>query len=143
MEIYKQRWEIEVSFKTLKSSLKFENISGYSKIAVKQDLFAQTLVYNIIKDIENSSQKIKDKINKNTKYKKKKQGKINTHIAIGLLKQKIITIFKEKETTARIKIINSLIAKLSKFYTNTSTKKSKRQENTPHRKNPTNNRKIF
>jgi len=66
----------------LKGSLKFENISGYTKIAVKQDFFSQTLAHNIIKDIENSSQKIKNLKNKKTQYKKKKEGKINTHMVI-------------------------------------------------------------
>lgn len=50
---YRLRWEIEVSFKSLKSLLKVENISRYSKIAVQQDLFSQILAYNnIINDIK-------------------------------------------------------------------------------------------
>ena len=143
VEIYHLRWGIEGSFKTLKSGLKFENISGYSKLVVEQDMYSQILVYNIIKDIENKSQKIKDFKNKNSKFKKKKQGKINTHIVIGHFKLFIISIYKEIERKARIKIISPLILKLTKFYTNTSTKKRERPENTPHRKNPTNNRKLF
>jgi hypothetical protein len=47
VEIYRLRWQIEVSFKTLKGSLQFENISGYSKIAVEQDTLSQILSYNI------------------------------------------------------------------------------------------------
>jgi len=143
VEIYRLRWGIEGSFKTLKSGLKFENISGYSKLVVEQDMYSQILVYNIIKDIENKSQKIKDFKNKNSEFKKKKQGKINTNMVIGHFKLFIISIYKEIERKSRIKILDSVILKLTKFYTNTSTKKRERPESTPHRKNPTNNRKLF
>ena len=143
VEIYRLRWGIEVSFKTLKSLLKVENISGYSQIAVQQDLFSQILAYNIINDIKNTSQKIKDQNTKNSEFKKKKQGKINTNIVIGHFKLKIITIFTEKNKEKQENMLKSLIFTLSKHYTNTSTKKYKHPENTPPRKNPTNCRRSF
>ena len=46
VEIYPLRWQIEISFKTLKSLLKIENISGLTEITVQQDLFSQILAYN-------------------------------------------------------------------------------------------------
>jgi hypothetical protein len=64
-------------------------------------------------------------------------------MVIGHFKLKIIEIYMEKERKTQIKTINTLIIKLTKYYTNTSTQKTKHPENTPPRKNPTNNRKLF
>ena len=143
VEIYGLRWGIEVAFKTFKSLLKIENISGYSIIAVQQDLFSQMLAYNIINDIKNSSQQIKDEISENSSFKKKKQGKINTNIVIGYYKIKLLNLFIVKDIENLNIILNSIISKLSKYYTNTSTKIYEHPKNTPPRKNPTNNRRSF
>ena len=97
VEIYQLRWQIEISFKTLKSLLKIENISGLTEIAVQQDLFSQILAYNIINDIKTLSQNLKDKYNQNSPFKKKKEGQINNSITIGLFKHKIRKIFPEKK----------------------------------------------
>ena len=59
----------------MKNLLQIENVSGYSKIAVKQDFFSQMLAYNIATDIEITAQKIleeKQKVNKETNEIKKK-----------------------------------------------------------------------
>ena len=142
-EIYKLRWQIEVNFKTLKSLLKIENISGLSKIAVEQDILSQIVVYNIINDCKNASQNLKNKNTANSRFKKKKEGKINANIVIGHFKLKIIAIFIENDKKEQEKTISLIIIKLTRYYTNTSTKKYKRSENTPPRKNPTNNRRSF
>jgi hypothetical protein len=142
-EIYRLRWGIEVSFKTLKSLLKVEDISGLSKIAVEQDLFSQILAYNIINDMKNVSQIKKNKNTENSPFKKKKEGKINRNIVIGHFKLKIIGIFLEKNKEKQEEILYSLIIKISKYYTNTSTKKYEHPENTPTRKYPTNCRRSF
>jgi hypothetical protein len=71
-EIYRLRWQIEINFKTLKSLLKIENISGLTKIAVEQDTLSQILIYNMINDSENASQKLKNKNTENSKRKKRK-----------------------------------------------------------------------
>jgi len=142
-EIYKLRWQIEISFKTLKSLLKIENISGLTKIAVTQDTLSQIVVYNMINDTENTSQNLKNKNTENSPFKKKKEGKINTNIVIGHFKLKLIAIFSENDEKEREQMILSIIIKLTRYYTNTSTKKYERPENTPPRKNPTNNRRSF
>ena len=142
-EIYKLRWQIEINFKTLKSLLKIENISGLTKIAVEQDTLSQIVIYNMINDSKNASQNLKNKNTKNSRFKKKKEGKINTNITIGYFKLKLIAIFTENNEKNQGKTISLIIIKLTKHYTNTSTKKYKRPENTPPRKNPTNNRRSF
>jgi hypothetical protein len=142
-EIYKLRWQIEVSFKTLKSLLKIENISGLTRIAVIQDTFSQIVVYNMINDTENASQNLKNKNTENSRFKKKKEGKINTNIVIGYFKLKLIGIFVEGDEKEQEQMILSIIIKLTRYYTNNSTKEYEHPENTPPRKNPTNNRRSF
>jgi hypothetical protein len=70
--LYSKRWEIEKSFDVLKNKLYMENISGYSKIAVEQDFFAQILVHNIIQDIKNEG----DRILEENRRKKERQEKM-------------------------------------------------------------------
>jgi len=142
-EIYNLRWQIEINFKTLKSLLKIENISGLTKIAVEQDLLSQITVYNMINDGKNTSQNLKNENTENSPFKKKKEGKINTNIAIGHFKLKLISIFIENDEKEQEKMISLIVIKLTRHYTNTSTKKYERPENTPPRKNPTNNRRSF
>jgi hypothetical protein len=52
-------------------------------------------------------------------------------------------ILTEKNKEKQENILYSLIIKLSKYYSNTSTKKYEHPENTPPRKNPTNSRRSF
>jgi len=143
VEIYRLRWGIEVSFKILKSFLRMENISGLSKIAVQQDLFSQILAYNIINDLRNGSQNKKDENTEDSAFEKKKQGKVNMNMVIGHFKLRILMIITEKDNEKQENVLYALIFKLSKYYTNTSTKKYKHPKNTPSRKNPTNNRRSF
>ncbi|WP_211261731.1 hypothetical protein, partial [Methanobrevibacter filiformis] len=137
------RWEIEISIKTLKSLLKVENITGYSKIAVQQDYLSKILSYNLINDIKITSQKIKDHNDQNSRYRKKKKGKINTNLAIGFFKLEIIDIFIENNQEKQTKMLTLLSVKISKYYTNTSTKQYERPDKTPPRKNRTNCRRSF
>jgi hypothetical protein len=142
-EIYNLRWKIEVSLKTLKSLLKIENISGRTKIAVEQDILSQIVVHNMINDVENTSQDLKNKNNENSPFKKKREGKINTNIVIGYFKLKLVGIFIENDEKEQKKIISLIIIKLTRYYTNTSTKIYEHPKNTPPRKNPSNNRRSF
>ena len=143
VEIYRLRWQIEINFKTLKSLLKIENISALTKIGVEQDMLSQIMVYNMINDGENISQNLKNKSTENSPFKKKREGKINTNIAIGYFKLKLIAIFTENDEKEQGKIISLIIIRLTRYYTNTSTKEYERPKNTPPRKNPTNNRRSF
>jgi len=143
VEIYRLRWEIEGSFKVLKSLLKIENISGYSKLAVHQDFSSQIVIYNFMNDMRRTSQIIKDKNNQDSPFKKKKEGKINTNIAIGIFKSKMVNIFLEDDEIKQIELLNQITLKITRYYTNPSTKNYERPINTPPRKNPTNCRRSF
>ena len=45
--LYHQRWAIEESYKSLKSQLEIENFTGYSQLAIEQDIQAKSLSKNI------------------------------------------------------------------------------------------------
>jgi hypothetical protein len=64
-------------------------------------------------------------------------------MAIGLFKIEIINIFIEKDQEKQSNMLTRLAIKISKYYTNTSTKKSKIREETPPRKNSANCRDAF
>ena len=71
-EVYFKRWNIEKSYDVIKNKLEVENFSGYSEIAIKQDFYAQILLFNIIEDIKNTAnreiQKEREKSMKTYKY---------------------------------------------------------------------------
>ena len=56
----------------IKNKLEVENFSGYSEIAIKQDFYAQILLFNIIEDIKNTAnreiQEEREKSMKTYKY---------------------------------------------------------------------------
>ena len=50
-ELYRKRWSIEQKYHTLKNKLKFESVTGKASIYVKQDFWAQMMVFNIVQDL--------------------------------------------------------------------------------------------
>jgi hypothetical protein len=143
-QLYKLRWEIEVSFDSLKNLLDVENVSGYSEIAVKQDFLARMLSYNIVTDIENSAQKILDEKNKNNEPHLDKKKKINKNTVIGIVKEDLIEIATMKNDHVQKQLLTNLIEEISTYYTQTSTIKSPRKPKRIYSaKNRSNNRKSF
>lgn len=83
IEIYKLRWEIEISYHLLKESLKVETITSSFKTIIEQDIYSQMLAFNTIKAFANDAQK---KINQ-TKYKN--EMRINMNMAVGFVKKNL------------------------------------------------------
>ena len=52
-ELYPLRWDIETCYRSMKSQLKMEELSGYRERLIKQDIYACVLVYNAISDVIN------------------------------------------------------------------------------------------
>jgi hypothetical protein len=143
-ELYDLRWGIEVSYDSLKNLLDVENISGYSKIAVKQDFLSQMLAYNITTDIENNAQKLFDKKQSPHNVTNDKKKKINKNIAIGIIKEDLIPIAKIPDENLQKTKLKELIEEISRYYTKTSTIKSQRNPKRVYSaKNRSNNRKSF
>ena len=91
-EVYFKRWNIEKSYDVIKNKLEVENFSGYSEIAIKQDFYAQILLFNIIEDIKNTAnreiQEEREKSMKTYKY----EYIVNLNILIGICKQYLILL---------------------------------------------------
>lgn len=106
-EIYHLRWEIETSYRTLKSQMKLEEFSGYLSDIIKQDIYISVMLYNLISGIINESKPVIDE----EKYKYKM--KVNRNFSIGIIKSLMIKIIlsdkKEKE-----KLENEMIKQIQK-----------------------------
>jgi len=85
--LYNLRWQIEGNYRHLKGNVKIECITSSKDILIKQDIYSQVLVANILQSfINEQNEELK-------KYKYKHQMKINKNMAIGILKNTLIYIF--------------------------------------------------
>ena len=98
--IYKLRWGIETCFDGIKNHQMLGTFSGYSPLAVKQDIWCNVLFYNLhtISSIESVSaaKVISDKRAKNPSKRKKKENQgyqLNRNIGTGLLRQYLPKLF--------------------------------------------------
>ncbi len=85
-ELYHLRWNIETSYRTLKSQMKLEEFSGYLVDIIKQDIYISVMLYNLISGILNENKPDIDE----TKYKYKM--KVNRNFSIGVIKSYFIQI---------------------------------------------------
>lgn len=106
-ELYHLRWEVETSYRELKSKQKLEEFSGTKPQIIVQDIYINVFVFNFIHDIITE---IKDIPQEKYKYKMK----INTNYAIGMIKTNFLKIFMEKRIRKRNKLIIELIDKISR-----------------------------
>jgi hypothetical protein len=87
-ELYFKRWGVELFYDELKTKLKAEHFSGYSKNSILQDFYAALFVSNvqslIVGEINNE---LKEK--QITKY----EYKVNNNLSYGFLKDRIINLF--------------------------------------------------
>jgi len=108
-ELYKLRWEIETSYNVLKESLKIESITSSNEIIIKQDIYSQMLVCNLIQAFKNETEA---NINQE-KYKNKM--KINTNMAVGFVKKAFILILIEDNLKTRQNMLDNLSLKIEKY----------------------------
>jgi hypothetical protein len=99
-ELYGERWGIEKGYNVLKNRIHIENFSGHRKIAIEQDFYSQTLMYNMLIDFK--LQTIKKIKKKNKKNNLKCEYKPNINILAGKLKNNLYKIIfaetdKERE----------------------------------------------
>ena len=109
IELYKLRWEIEISYHLLKESLKIETITSSFKTIIEQDIYSQMLAFNIISAFANDAQKEIDQ----TKYKN--EMKINMNMAIGFVKKTLILIIIEEDRNKQDEMFELLMKKIPKY----------------------------
>lgn len=94
-KIYQLRWGIEISYHELKESMMITNISSSKDTIIKQEIYSQMMVYNIIRSITND---LNTQINQ-TNYKH--QMKVNFNMAVGFVKRFLIKILIEDDKQKR------------------------------------------
>lgn len=107
-KIYQMRWGIETSYAYLKDSMMITNISSSKETIIKQEIYSQMMVYNIIQSIINDLEK---EINQK-KYKNKM--KINVNMAIGFVKRFFVKILIEEDEKKREKLSSILFDNILK-----------------------------
>lgn len=107
-QLYQLRWGIETSYHYLKENMKITNISSSKDGIIKQEIYSQMLVFNMLQAIQNESEKeIKQE---NYKHKMK----ININMAIGYVKRYLIIIMLEDNIKTREKLYDELMNKILK-----------------------------
>lgn len=90
-EIYRLRWGIETNYHELKESMQVTNISSSKDTIIKQEIYSQMLVYNIVQSISND---LNSQINQE---KFKHPMKVNFNMAVGFVKKFLIKILIEED----------------------------------------------
>lgn len=108
-EIYGKRWNIETLYNSLKNKLQIEKFTSSKEEIIKQDIYASTLVYNMIQTMKNEAKE--DIEQKKYKY----EMKINENISIGLFKNEMIYIMLEEDDKKRLKRYDKLCKKILKY----------------------------
>lgn len=108
-EMYHLRWQIEINYRYLKNNLKIENITSTKEILIKQDIYSQVLVANMLQAfINENDRKIDQK-----KYKNKM--KTNSNMSIGIFKNTLIYILLEKNAKKRSEMMEQFSEALKKY----------------------------
>jgi hypothetical protein len=111
--LYRKRWMIEQKYHTLKNKMKFESVTGKASIYVKQDFWAQMLVFNIIQDLITAAEK--RAVEKSRKKQHKYEIRINENIAIGLFKKQFINLMMEEDDFQKSALFSRLTADMEKY----------------------------
>ena len=136
-ELYNYRWKIEINYKHLKNNLKIERISSSKITLIKQDIFSQVLVSNMLQAFINDN----DKKIKQEKYKNPM--KTNNNMSVGIFKNTLIYILLEEDIKKREEMMDKFCILLEKYILPIKKgRKNPRTNNTKNRYN-VNQRKCF
>ena len=125
-ELYHLRWNIETSYRTLKSQMKLEEFSGYLPDIIKQDVYISVMLYNLISGILNENKPEIDE----AKYKYKMR--VNRNFSIGVIKSYLIQIIladKEKKKTLQTEMIQQIQKNIIPIRRDISKKRKRNTKN--------------
>lgn len=97
-ELYYKRWGIELAYDVIKNNLNIENISGTNQLIIEQDFYAQILLFNMVEDLRNDSNKV---VENNKKENLKYEYKVNMNILVGTFREYMIKIAIEEDDDKR------------------------------------------
>ena len=112
-KLYRKRWTIEQKYHTLKNKMKFESVTGKASIYVKQDFWAQVLVFNMIQDLVTAAEERAQKKAKSKKYLY--DVRINENMAIGLFKEQFIRLMMIEEDCKQKEMSLKLISDIEQY----------------------------
>lgn len=127
-KLYNLRWQIEVNYRHLKNDLKIESITSSKEILIKQDIYSQVLVSNMLRAFINDND---ENINQE-KYKNKM--KTNTNMSVGIFKNTLIYILLEDNDKKRHEMMDKFCLAIEKYIVPIKPgRKNKRNNNTKNR----------
>lgn len=106
--MYQLRWGIETNYHELKESMQVTNISSSKDTIIKQEIYSQMTVYNIIRSITND---LNTQINQE---EFKHPMKVNFNMAVGFVKRFLIKILIEEGDEKRKELSNVLFNNILK-----------------------------
>ena len=136
-ELYNLRWQIEVNYKHLKNNLKIESITSSKEILIKQDIYSQVLVSNMLQAFINDNN---EKINQG-KYKNKM--KTNMNMSVGIFKNTLIYILLEDNDRKRSEMIDKFCLAIEKYIIPIKLGRKSQRNNNPKNRYHVNQRKTF
>ncbi len=136
--IYQKRWGIETSYAHLKESMMITNISSSKDTIIKQEVYSQMMVYNIMQSIVND---IEGEINQD-QYKH--HMKININMAVGFVKRFLVKILLEEDKNKKEELSNQLFHNiLRNIVPIRENRHYKREKGSVKNKHPINKRKSI
>ncbi|BCZ45818.1 hypothetical protein psyc5s11_18850 [Clostridium gelidum] len=105
-ELYYKRWGSELAYDVMKNKLNIENISGKSRLIIEQDFYAQMLLFNMVEDLRNDSNKV---VKENKKENLKYEYKVNMNILVGTFREYMIKIAVEDDDDKRRKMYTYML----------------------------------
>lgn len=136
-ELYNLRWQIEINYRHLKNDLKIENITSSKEILIKQDIYSQVLVSNMLQAFINDN----DKNINQEKYKNKM--KTNTNMSVGIFKNTLIYILLEDKAQKRSKMMDDFCLAIQKYIIPIKPGRKNHRNNNPKNRYHINQRKTF
>lgn len=107
-KMYQLRWGIETSYHELKESMQVTNISSSKDTIIKQEIYSQMTMYNIVRSISND---LNTQINQE---EFKHPMKVNFNMAVGFVKRFLIKILIEDDMIKRQELSNILFNNILK-----------------------------
>ncbi|MEW5785068.1 MAG: IS4 family transposase [Bacillota bacterium] len=104
--LYSMRWEIETVYDDLKNKLCIENFTGTKPILLEQDIFATVYLCNVMNDMALEAQM---ELEADESNRQKYVMAINKNIAIGIMKEELISFILEKDRKKREELMKSII----------------------------------
>ena len=136
-ELYNLRWQTELNYRHLKNDIKIECITSSKEILIKQDVYSQVLVSNILQAYINDG----DELVSNLEYKNKM--KVNNNMAVGIFKNSFIYIFLEENIDKRSELMEKLQEARNKFIVPVKPGRKNTRNNNPKNRYHINQRKTF